>query len=188
MLDIITNFAKETLSKKRFYHALGVAKIAIKLGKIYKVSKERLYTASILHDIAKEMSYQEQISYLQQRSLELTDEELECKGILHAYVSAIMAKEKFNIDDEIFNAIYYHSTGHKNFGIFGKIIFAADYLDPSRKLHKQRKLYKITKKNIDEGLILIINEKINYLINEKGILHHNTLNFYNSIIRKIKVD
>ncbi|MEJ5284759.1 MAG: bis(5'-nucleosyl)-tetraphosphatase (symmetrical) YqeK [Brevinematia bacterium] len=187
-MEEIINFAKKKLSKKRFKHSLGVAKIALKLGKIYKVSEERLFIASLLHDIAKEMNYNEQIEHLKKYKVKLEEEELECKGVLHAYVSAIIARENFNIDDEIFNAIYYHSTGHKDFDIFGKIIFASDYLDPTRKLHKQKKLLKITKKNIDEGLILIIKEKINYLIDEKVVLHHNTIGFYNSILRKIKID
>ncbi|MCX7821573.1 MAG: bis(5'-nucleosyl)-tetraphosphatase (symmetrical) YqeK [Brevinematales bacterium] len=187
MTDII-NFAKTRLSRERFIHSKGVMEIALQLGKIYKVPQDKLEVAAILHDIAKEMSYEDMLSYLEKYNIKLGDEDIECKGIIHGFVSALIAKERFNIDEEIYNTIFYHSTGHKDFGIFGKIIFAADYLDPSRKLHKQKKILKIIKKDLNYGVVLVIKEKINYLIQEKGAINHNTVEFYNSMIRKIKVD
>ncbi len=184
-MNEVIDFVKNNLSKKRFIHSINVAKIAANFGEIYKIDKERLMIAGLLHDIAKEMSYEEQLDFLNKNKINLTSIDFSCKGILHSYVSAIIAKEKFNIDNEIFNAIYYHSTGQKDLNTFGKIIFISDYLDPSRKLKEQKIIYRIAQKNLDKATIMVIKEKIDYVISDMEVIHYLTVDFYNELIKKL---
>ena len=38
----------------------------------------------------------------------------------------------FGVDDEIYNAIWWHTTGHAHMTLLEKVIYLADYIEPSR--------------------------------------------------------
>ncbi|MGC8764927.1 MAG: bis(5'-nucleosyl)-tetraphosphatase (symmetrical) YqeK [Brevinematia bacterium] len=185
MNEDIVNYIKEHLSKERFLHSLGVREISRVFAKRYSLSPDRLEVAALLHDVGKEMPEESQIDFLKESNIFLTDSDLECKGILHAFAGAIIARDRFKIEDkEILNAIRYHPTGHPDFGLFEKVIFASDYLDPSRRLKGQKRILKIAMNDIDRGIIEIIREKLNYVISNGEFLHHLTIEFYNKLLRK----
>ena len=50
----------------------------------------------------------------------------EYKNIKHADIGAIIAKEEYNLDNDICNAIKYHTIGNKDMDMLAKIIFIAD--------------------------------------------------------------
>ena len=185
MIEKILRCLEERLSKERLLHSLGVAKVAKRLGMIYDIDIQRLEIAALLHDIGKEMEIGRQPEFLKKNGVLLTEEEMKCQGIIHAYVSSIVARNEFKIeDDDIINAIRYHPTGHPDYKIFEKVIFASDYLDPSRRLRRQKEILRITLENIDSGIIEIIKEKINYIISNREFLHPLTIDFYNKLLEK----
>ena len=52
---------------------------------------------------------------------------------MHAKVGADLCAEKYGIvDEEIANAVRYHTTGRPAMTLLEKIIFIADYLEPNR--------------------------------------------------------
>ena len=55
-------------------------------------------------------------------------------SLLHGKVGAIYAREKYGVEDkDILNAISYHTTARPGMSLLEKIIFIADYIEPSRK-------------------------------------------------------
>ncbi len=53
--------------------------------------------------------------------------------LLHALAAAIIAKEEMKIEDEdILNSVIYHTTGREDMSLLEKIIYIADYIEPSR--------------------------------------------------------
>lgn len=181
----IEDYAKKTLSHNRFLHTKGVVKVSIKLGASYKLNTERLEIASLLHDIAKDLSEKEIFDFLIRNKIEFSEEDRATPGILHGFVGEHIARNYFSISDkEILSAIKYHSTGHPEFGNFEKIIYLADYLDPSRKLKNQQKILKIALKDLNLACIMVINEKIDYIIRQESYIHSLTINFYNALVRE----
>ena len=45
---------------------------------------------------------------------------------------AILARYVFGQDDEVYDAIFYHTTGRANMSLAGKILYIADYIEPNR--------------------------------------------------------
>ena len=59
-----------------------------------------------------------------------------------------MARDVFGVDGEIYSAIYWHTTGHADMTLLEKIIYLADYIEPSRDFPGVDKLRQVCYKNL----------------------------------------
>lgn len=129
----ITKILKAELDNKRFEHTLGVAYTSACLAMQLGMDVEKAYMAGLLHDCAKGMSDKERISYCKKNKIDITDVELQNPSLLHAKAGAYMADKRFGIDDEeICQAIRYHTTGRPGMTELEMIVFVADYIEPNR--------------------------------------------------------
>ncbi|WP_414055071.1 bis(5'-nucleosyl)-tetraphosphatase (symmetrical) YqeK [Macrococcus equi] len=174
---------EEKLPKKRYEHSLRVAETAIKMAQIFEGDEERVEMAGILHDYAK----YEDLSVLYQA---VTEYKLETdllsynSEILHGPVGAAYMKDKHNIDEEIYNAIYYHTTGRAGMGLNEKIIFISDYIEPGRTQPGVEDIRDIVfkEKDLDKAIYEISKRTAIYLINNDKPIYPKTiecLNYYN---------
>jgi predicted HD superfamily hydrolase involved in NAD metabolism len=175
---------RKTLSEKRFQHTLGVEQRAIEIGKHFSENPENLRAAALLHDCAKSMNQEEQISYAKEHSIPLSEHDLKAKGIIHAKIGAFIARKNFHISaPEILDAIAFHSTGRAGMTRFEKIIFASDYLDPYRKFQEENdKLLKLIYSNLDKGVLEIVKAKLRYVMEKNESIHPLSIQFYNSLL------
>ena len=84
--DIIRlrSLVKERMSQKRYLHTLGVEKMAKRLGEVLLPDKvDELCVAALLHDVAKEMSYEEHMQLLATSDITYGEEYLSTKPALH---------------------------------------------------------------------------------------------------------
>lgn len=129
----ITQQVKSMLSPERFKHSLGVMETAAKLAAHYGADTQKARIAGILHDCAKNIPKNQALSICEQEGVVLKDICYAEKGLIHSYLGAHLAKTRFGINDiEILDAIYYHTTGHKNMTLLTKIIYLADMIEPGR--------------------------------------------------------
>ncbi|MBO7601215.1 MAG: bis(5'-nucleosyl)-tetraphosphatase (symmetrical) YqeK [Lachnospiraceae bacterium] len=162
-------FLKRDLSKilsaHRYDHTIGVADTAFLLAGMYGADPDKAYLTGLLHDNAKAYSSDELLKQAIQFNLEITPIERRFPALLHAKVGAYYAKEKYGIDDEdILNAIAYHTTGRPNMTVLEKIIYIADYIEPGR--DRQPNLNVIRKAaftDIDTALLMILSDTVGYL-------------------------
>lgn len=74
-LPEIQAYVKQTLSEKRYYHSICVMERCEELAKHYGQNIEEAKKVGILHDIAKEMSDEEKITYAKENDLEINQVE-----------------------------------------------------------------------------------------------------------------
>ena len=122
------------MSEKRFTHTLGVKKIACFLGSELGLDTSELMAAALLHDIAKEMSLDEQIDMLERSGFTLTEEDRMTPGIIHSFSGPLIVKRDFPdfATPKILNSIFVHTVGSSTMSIFDKIIFISDYTEENR--------------------------------------------------------
>lgn len=133
--DKITERVKSGLTPKRFTHTMGVAEEAIKLALHYgdEVLAEKAKIAGMLHDIVKELPKNKRDEYC--KEFNICQEEIfkETPELIHPFLGAEVAKSELGIDDdEILNAVRYHTSGHANMTTLEKIVYIADYIEPNR--------------------------------------------------------
>lgn len=122
------------LSPKRFAHTRGVAEEAYKLADLYDIDQNTAYLAGLLHDCAKDLSTEETLEKCKQYGVEL-DKVLKAQpDLIHSFLGAAIAEHEYGITDEdILNAIRYHTTGRENMSTLEKIIYLADFFEPNRR-------------------------------------------------------
>ena len=121
--------------------------------------------AGMLHDCAKCMDNDEKLRICDKYKIPYSDIEKENAFLLHGKVGAHIAKNEFDIEDEdILNAIIWHTTGRPQMSLLEKIIFIADYIEPSRKpLPEMDEIRQMAFIDIDAALIKILANTLSYL-------------------------
>ena len=75
---------------------------------------------------------EEQLELCGRYGIQLDELEQKALKLLHAKTGAAIARDVFGVDDEIYNAIWWHTTGHAHMTLLEKVIYLADYIEPSR--------------------------------------------------------
>lgn len=110
----------------RLLHVLGVEAMAVKLAHLNNVDVERASIAALLHDIAKKMPLEQLKHMMDQAGY---DASMHHK-LWHAYVGEYIARSVYGIaDEDILDAIKYHTTGKANMSPLVEVIFVADWIE-----------------------------------------------------------
>lgn len=162
-LEKLRRRVSEKVSEKRFSHILGVERCAVYLGKlILPDAVDELSAAALLHDISKEIPYDEQIKLLEDNRFALSEEDRKTPGVLHSFTAPIIIKKDFPefATNNILSSVLYHTVGRENMSIFEKIIFISDYCEDTRKYDS---CIKVRKSLIDGIEKLSYEEKLDRL-------------------------
>lgn len=156
---------KERLTERRFEHSLGVEYTATAMAMCHNVDIEKAAIAGLLHDCGKNYSAQDKIAKCEKYGLPISTYERKNPELLHAKLSAAIAKDKFKVKDrEILSAITWHTTGCPNMSDLDKIIYIADFIEPNRKmLPEMEEIRKEAFTDLDQCLIHILSNILEYL-------------------------
>ncbi len=176
------------LSPSRYLHSIGVEEVARDMAVIFGCEEEKAGIAGILHDCAKYLSEDQLLEQCEVHQLEIREVERECPFLLHGKIGAVFAKEKYGIqEEEILNAIVYHTTGRPAMTLLEKIIFTADYIEPYRRpLPRIDEIRRIAYMDIDRGVVMILENMLKYLHETKAVidgLTEDTLSYYQKILK-----
>lgn len=185
-IEHIKKELRETLSKRRYIHSLGVASEAEKLARRYGADTEKAYLAGLVHDCAKEYPPEKMENILKEEYGVVVDSMSKIMPkILHGPLGACDAQRKFGIyDPEILDAVKYHTTGKGGMGLLTKIIYIADYIEPNRDFDGVEELRNMAYEDINEAIIHGIDETIKDLIRRGLVIHPNTMHARNDLIMK----
>ena len=142
------------LKHKRIPHVLGTEQEAIRLAERYGADVEKARVAALLHDCTKKLDMPAQLALCGQYGIALDELEQRALKLLHSKTGAAIARDVFGVDDEVYSAIWYHTTGHANMTKLEKIIYLADYIEPSRDFPGVDTLRKVCYEDLDKGLLL----------------------------------
>ena len=95
--------------------------------------------------------------------------------LLHAKSGAALAKYIFGQDDEIFQAILYHTTGRGDMSLAEKILYLADYMEPNRDFPLVDELRKLSYENLDKAVLMGVRLSIQEMMDRNRVVHPNTL-------------
>ncbi|NFI93469.1 HD domain-containing protein [Clostridium botulinum] len=178
-------YLKDNLKQNRYNHTLGVVETAKKLAKINGISIEKAEIAAFAHDVAKNLSLEKMQSIIDKSNLELTNTEKENSNLWHSIIAPIEARNKLEIDnEEILDAIRWHTTGKENMSILTKIIYIADMIEPGRDFPGVEKIRQTTFENLDAGVLLGLTESMKDLLNRNLIIDLNTIKARNYFLLK----
>lgn len=175
---------KNCLSEKRYNHSVCVMDRCIEYAKIYGLDETKASLMGLLHDMAKEMPKEEKVKFCEEHSLEINEIEQKHITLLHAKIAAHIAKNEYELSDDICDAIEYHTTGRKNMTIWDKILYAADATGKDRHYDNTEFLYNLAKEDIDKCVIEILKVSIIDRFEEGKLIHLDSIEAFNDLILK----
>ena len=163
------------LKHKRIPHVLGTEQEAIRLAERYGADVEKARRAALLHDCTKKLDMEEQLALCRRYGIQLDELEQKALKLLHSKTGAAIARDVFGVDDDIYSAIWYHTTGHAGMTKLEKIIYLADYIEPSRDFPGVDKLRKVCYEDLDRGLLMGLEMTIEEMTSMGNPVHHATI-------------
>ena len=180
--DELRPIALSYLKPKRMLHVLGTESEAVKLARMYGADETKARIAALLHDCTKKLEMEEQLALCKEYGIELDALEQKALKLLHSRTGAEIARRVFGADDEIYNAIRWHTTGRANMTKLEKILYLADYIEPSRDFDDVEPLRKVVYEDLDKGLLLGLQMTVEEMEAMGNPVHHNTLDARNYLI------
>ncbi len=173
----------------RFAHTMGVVDTAISLAKQYGIDEEKARLAALLHDVAKPLSKEEKIRICHENHLFITEAEQANPSLLHAKLGAYIARETYQIfDEDVLNAICYHTTGRPGMTLLEKIVYVADYIEPNRnQAPNLKEIRKLAYVDLDECLYQILENTLVHLQTRSEAIDpmtEQTYLFYKEVLKK----
>jgi hydrolase, HD family len=169
------------IGDKRFKHSIRVMETSIKLNEKYNIDEDKLKTAAVLHDCAK---YNEN-KYYKLYGKNLDSYQKEFKQVLHSFLGAEVARLVYNIkDEEVLDAIRFHTTAKENMSDFEKIIYLSDAIEPKRDYPGVDKIRSLAKNDLDQALLYSLDHNIEFIISKKALIHPLTIDARNFLIKE----
>lgn len=190
-IEEIKLYLKANLVEKRYNHILGVADTAKKLAKLNGISEEAAEIAGLAHDVAKNLSKARMRELMIENNIVLSGVEEKNANLWHSIIAPIEAKDKLKIEDEeILDAIRWHTTGKENMSILTKIIYIADMIEPGRSFEGVEDIRKVTFEDLDMGVYYGLTRSIEFLLFKNLLIDENTMKARNYFLfdPKFRVD
>ena len=108
------------------------------------------------------------------------------KPVVHAYLGAYIAEKILKInDEEIINAIRYHTSGRPNMTALEKLVFVADMVEEGRSYEGVDFLRgEYENKSLDECFVSCLKEEYVHLKNRGGDIFHLTTDAFNYYVKQ----
>lgn len=142
------------LKPKRIPHVAGCEQEAVKLARRWGADPDEAAEAGILHDITKKLELNEQLILCRKYGIILDEVEQRSVKLLHAKTGAAIARDEFGVSDEVYEAIKWHTTGKADMSLLEKIIYMADYIEPTRDFEGVDRLRRLAYSDLDAAMVL----------------------------------
>ena len=174
----------EQITEHRYVHTLGVMETAIHLAQLYGEDSKKAEIAAIFHDYAKFRSKDEMRKIIvdQKMPSQLLEHNSE---LWHAPVGAYLVEREVGItDNDVLNAIRFHTSGRPHMTLLEKIIYVADYIEPGRQFPGVEEVREIASTNLDQALMKSIKNTMTFLLKKDQAIYPDTLQTYNYLVLK----
>ena len=163
------------VKQKRVRHIRGTEEEAVRLAKRWGADETMARRAGILHDCTKYLELEEQLALCNQYGVELDELEQRAVKLLHSKTGACIARAVFGEPDEVYWAIFWHTTAKADMTTLEKILYMADYIEPNRDFDGVERLRELAYQDLDKALLLGVETTIQEMKDRSLPIHKNTL-------------
>ena len=160
----IRAFTQASVKKSRYEHSVRVAEMCARICRFYRLDSEKGYLAGVGHDMCKDFPVEKMIELAKKDGNPITDFEMKKPSLLHGRAAAVVMKEEFGIsDEEILEAVAYHTSGKSGMCDLTKALFVADKIEPCRPQATPKYIEQKFSLSFDGMVYSVLKENYNYL-------------------------
>ncbi|WP_040948302.1 bis(5'-nucleosyl)-tetraphosphatase (symmetrical) YqeK [Gorillibacterium massiliense] len=177
---------KRELPAKRWQHTVGVMKSSVQLAQKYGADPAKAELAGLLHDYCKYWPVEKQRQVILESDLS-KDLLLFDKPLWHGPVGAYVVQRDFGVDDEeVLDAIRYHTSGREGMTLLEKVVCLADYIEPGRDYPEVAHLRTLAETSMEKALIAGFDSTIRFLLSRGEKIFPLTLLSRNALIDELR--
>ena len=166
-------------------HIYRVQELALELAQHHDIDKNKVKLGALAHDLARAMKGDQLLQKAQELGLPIDPVETYEPILLHGPVAAEMLRRENGLEDQqVYEAVYWHSTAHKGISPVAQVIFLADKLDP-QKAHRYPfipELKELAIESLDKATLDFLSRQLESLIHEGSTLHPVSVEARNHLI------
>ena len=185
--DRFKKVLRSRMGEKRFIHSCNVSEEAVRLAKKYGADEEKARLAGILHDVTKETPQSAQIEFMDEHEVPLTALERSSPKLWHAISGSVFVRDVMGITDEdVINAIRYHTSGRAGMSVLEKCIFIADFTSAERNYDDVEVMRALADKSLEEAMRYGLAFSISELALKNAAIDPNALECYNEVVLQLR--
>lgn len=163
------------LKPNRVAHVRGCEQEAVSLAKRWGADADDAAEAAILHDCTKKEKLEGQLALCEKYGYEPDALEKLSEKLLHAKTGAALAREEFGVSAQVEDAIRWHTTGRPGMTLLEKIIYMADYIEPTRDFDGVETLRALAYADLDRAMLLGLDMSIEENRRNGNQIHANSV-------------
>lgn len=172
-------------SEKRRVHTYGVVETAKELAVLYGADVEKAETAALYHDLFR--GKQVDILNYYVKHLNLGKPYVDNANLSHSKIAVHVMKNEYGIKDEdVLNAVSFHTTGRANMSLLEKVVFIADAIEPNRKYPGVEKLRKLAREDLDRACLASLENTISFVESKGDYLDPDTLEARDYLLKELE--
>ena len=165
----------------RAAHSKRVCLMAVQNAKHFGVDEVKTLVAAALHDVTKNLPIDDE------RLKGFTPPQGVPEPVLHQYTGAYLLENTFSVKDEdVLNAVRYHTSGRAGMSALEKLIFLCDLLEEERDFPHIQELRQAFQEDLDKCMYLSLKYQIEYLKERGTDIYPLTLQAFQYYQEKIK--
>lgn len=164
------------LKPRRIPHVQGCEEEAVRLAKRWGADPDMAAMAAILHDCTKKEDLPEQLRLCEKYGIIPDAVEAVSGKLLHAKTGAAIAEQEFGMPRDVAEAIRWHTTGRADMSLPEKIMYMADYIEPTRDFEGVDRLRELAYEDLDAAMLLGFEMSLEEVAGRGEVSHPDTVN------------
>ena len=148
----------------RYAHCVRVARMSENLARVHGADPGKARIAGMLHDLARLYPADRLSRESAEHGIDIDAYSREHPTVLHAPLSASLAREMFGISDpDVLSAIAKHTLGAAEMSVLDCILYLADSLEPGRDFAERAELAALAEQDLAAAMRATIRSSLRYL-------------------------
>jgi len=165
--ELYSGVRRELGQGERYAHVVRVARLADRLAQKHGGDARRARLAGMLHDLARLYPKERILTECEQRAMPIDPFERSHPIVLHARLSAELARERFGVHDEvILSAIRKHTVADACMTRLDTIVYLADSLEPGRGFAERAALEALAFRDLELAMRAVLISSMAHLERE----------------------
>ena len=183
--DFIEKYITDNFSEKRRIHTYGVRDTSMMLARKYGADPEKARACSLYHDMFRRATDEQIDEYIEKYGLD--PKYRHDPDLAHSKIAAIYMNNEMGIEDEdMLNAVAYHTTGRAGMSTLEKVIFLADSIEPARDYPTVNYLRELAEDDLDEACLALLERSEDYLRLKGREMDPDSISFMNELREELK--
>ena len=170
-------------------HIQRVRVIAVELAEGHKLDVVRVDFAAAAHDIARAETHHLLLAEAQAAGIPITNVDEDNPMLLHGPVGAERLRTNLDVtDEEILEAVYWHTTALATMGPIAKVVFLADKMDLSKAPRYPHigHVRELAADDLDRAIVEFLKGDLIRLLDEGKMAHPSSIEALNGLLYTLK--